>query len=315
MYLLVYLCGITLKKTTMKKIIVSLLLFTGVSISVTGQTLTNPGFENWYNPATYSADTVPNNWWSMFCNTTHQTTDSYNGAYATRLQGAFVCGIAPGIMVNGAAPADMWSVIESGTPFNVKPNSIGGYYKYTDVEPGDMAEVTVILKRYNTTTMQRDTVGFGTLLLPATASYALFNVPMSDMMPGLMPDSIIIMFNSSKYNMFNMATMALPNLYIDRIMLPQTPTGIEENTGNYLQSSVFPNPFHNETSISISGDINEYDALSITIFDEQGRKVKELENIHESTVTIGSSGLSQGSYFYRIQNRDQLLGKGKMILR
>ena len=75
----------------------------------------------------------------------------------------------------------------------------------------------MVLKRYNTITMQRDTIAYSVKTLPASSSYTPFTVNLTDLMPGVTPDSIIIMFNSSKYYMWNETTMALPMLYIDRI--------------------------------------------------------------------------------------------------
>ena len=143
----------------MSKILIAFLLLAGFSINA--QTLTNPNFENWGTGSMYS-DTLPTNWWPFSCNTIHQTTDSYQGNYATKIQGWFACGIAPGIMVNGQAPLNYGEFMEAGTPFTSKPAIFSGYYKYTDVTAGDSAEVTVILKRYNTVTMERDTISYST---------------------------------------------------------------------------------------------------------------------------------------------------------
>ena len=166
----------------MKKIMIAFLLLAGFSTNA--QTLANPNFESWATTASYYTDTLPSNWWPFYCNTVKQTTDSYQGTYATKIQGWFACGIAPGVLVNGQAPVDYGDFIQSGTPFTTKPTSIAGYYKYNDQGTGDSAEVTIVLKRYNTTLMKRDTIAYSTKTLPATSSYALFTLNIADLMPG-----------------------------------------------------------------------------------------------------------------------------------
>jgi hypothetical protein len=294
----------------MKKIFIGLMMMTGISLSA--QTLSNPGFENWTTGSSYAPDTVPNNWYAMFCYTAHQTTDAYQGTYATRLQGYFACGIAPGILVNGTQPAGYGNIIEGGTPFNSRPAAISGYYKYTEVAEGDSAEVTVILKKFNHFTMRHDTIGLGIQPLAAAAAYTMFTVNMNYFHPTESPDSIIIMFNSSKHYMWDQVTMALPSLYIDRIILPQVSiAGVDENNNALLTSVVYPNPSNGNLTIEIKGDLSSFKKLQLTVFDVKGEKVtgkRITENI------TGMDGLAAGQYIYRISDADTLLSTGKMTV-
>ncbi|MCW3072610.1 MAG: hypothetical protein JWO44_2500 [Bacteroidetes bacterium] len=282
-------------------------------ISLSAQTLSNAGFESWGVTSTYSSDTLPNQWWSLYCNTTHQSTDSYQGAYATRIQGYFSCGIAQGIMINGQPPAGYYNIIESGTPFSTKPAGISGFYKYTDAEPADSAEVTVILKKYNTATQMRDTVGLGTAALAAAGGYTSFTVNINYLMPAETPDSIIIMFNSSKYNLVNTTTWMLPNLYIDRIMLPQSVAvaGITENQAGLFQTTVYPNPFSGSATVSIEGDLSKVSGLQLDVFDAAGKKVWTGE-VNQNTVIL--SGISSGNYMYTLGTKDKQFSGGKIIV-
>ena len=296
----------------MKKIVIAFLLLAGLSMN--GQTITNPGFESWTTTSSYAPDTVPTNWWPLYCNTVKQTTDAYQGAYATRIQGWFACGIAPGVMVNGQAPLDYGSFMESGTPFTSKPSTFSGYYKYNDQGTGDSAEVTVVLKHYNTLTMSRDTVAYAVKALPATSGYTMFTVNINDLMPGVTPDSIIIMFNSSKYYMWNDSTWELPALYIDRINMPETPMAITENTNSLLLSSIFPNPFTGSASLVIDADFEQLESAIVSIFDMSGKKVMEIGNLSSNKVLIEQGSLSKGNYIYRVNSLNTLLSKGKFIV-
>jgi hypothetical protein len=292
----------------MKKIIFLLSLSAGFNLS--GQTLSNPGFENWSSVTTYTTDTIPNQWYAMYCNTVHQTADAYQGSYATRIQGYFACGIAPGILINGQQPAGYGNIIEGGTPFSTKPATINGFYKYTEVTNNDSAEVTVILKKYNAVAMKYDTVGLGIAPLAAAAAYSPFSVAINYLLPSETPDSIIIMFNSSKYYHFDMVTGALPSLYIDRILLPQETAGIEES-GQVIHSVVYPNPSAGTITLHIEGDEWKQQDTELSIFDAAGKMVR-MEKISHNEQVI--NGLPKGNYMYTLSVESEILSKGKIIV-
>lgn len=68
----------------------------------------------------------------------------------------------------------------------------------------------------------------------------------------------------------------------------------------------FPNPFNSETQINFSiPSSSENSNVSIRVFDVLGREVvklldEKLENIQNNSVTLSSSGLSSGIYFYQL---------------
>ena len=296
----------------MKNILIAFLLLAGLSMN--GQTLSNPNFESWGIGTTYSADILPTNWWPFSCNTVSQTTDSYQGTYATKIQGWMGCGIAPGVLVNGQEPVVYCDFMGSGTPFTSKPAAISGYYKYTDVATGDSAEVTVILKRYNTFTMKRDTIAYSTQALAASAGYTLFTVNLTDLMPGVSPDSIIIMFNSSKYYMCDTISWGLPALYIDRINLPETPMSIAENENSLISSVVFPNPFSESATLVIDTEMSHLTSANLSIFDVNGKKVLNFDKITSNRIQIQKQSLANGSYFYKVKQDNQLISQGKFTV-
>ncbi len=296
----------------MNKFLIAFLLLAGLSTNA--QTLSNPNFESWGTATTYAADILPTNWWPFSCGTVMQTTDSYQGAFATRIQGWMGCGIAPGVLVNGQEPVVYCDFMGSGTPFTSKPSAISGYYKYTDVASGDSAEVTVILKKYNTATLKRDTIAYSTKTLGPSAGYSLFTVNISDLMPGVSPDSIIIMFNSSKYYMVDTITWNLPALYVDRINLPETPMSISENSNSLVSSVIFPNPFSENATLTIDVEISQLNSSNLSIFDINGKKVMDLGSITSNIVQIQDKNLSKGSYFYQVKGNNQLITQGKFTV-
>ncbi|HEX8515560.1 MAG TPA: T9SS type A sorting domain-containing protein [Bacteroidia bacterium] len=294
----------------MKKILVGLMIITGAGLNA--QTLTNTDFETWSITQGYAPDTLPVNWYAMYCYTAHQSTDAFQGSYATRLQGYFACGIAPGILVNGSQPAGYGNIIEGGTPFTSKPAAISGFYKYTDVTAGDSAEVTIILKKFNTSTMKHDTIGIGVQALPASAAYTMYTVNMNYLLPTENPDSIIIMFNSSKHYKWDEVTMALPSLYIDRIMLPgNVAAGINNNIAAVLRGNAYPNPSNGITTIELYGGLDNFSGLQFSVFDASGKKIRE-SSVRGNVIVV--DGLSEGNYLYVISDGQNLLLKGKILV-
>lgn len=293
----------------MKTKLILLMLITGLGLNA--QTIPTPDFENW---VTNDCGTSPNLWWSSYCTAT-QTTDAYQGTYASKIQGFMCCGIAQGMMVNGKQPSAWWNIINAGTPFKSKISTFSGYYKYTDVTAGDSAEVIVILKKYNSILGKHDTVAYGTAALAPSSNYTKFMVNIKDCKPGIMPDSIITIFNSSKYLMLD-TIWSMPILYIDNIDLPEADAtmGIEENTNTLLQSVVYPNPFSDKTSIVINDNIRPFENLQVDIFDGLGKKVKSVSNINGNKGEIDRNDLSKGTYFYQVNDKESVISKGNLIV-
>ena len=162
--------------------------------------------------------------------------------------------------------------------------------------------------------MSRDTVAYSVKTLPATASYTSFTVNINDLMPGVTPDSIIIMFNSSKYYMWNDSTWELPTLYIDRINIPETPMSIIENANSLLSSTVFPNPFTGSATLVIDTNFEQLESAIVSIFDMSGKKVIEIGNLTSNKVIIEEGTLSKGNYIYQVNSFNSILSKGKFII-
>ncbi|MEW6469173.1 MAG: T9SS type A sorting domain-containing protein [Bacteroidota bacterium] len=274
-------------------------------LSANAQTLSNPGFENWSQQTYY--DSVPDQWWGLYCMTVFRTNDAFLGSYASRTTGMLACGIAPGVLISGPQPAS-GNIIDGGSPFTIKPNIIQGFYKLTDAQPGDSAEVTVILKKYNTITMQRDTVSIGVLALPPAASYTLFSVSMNDLMPSVMPDSIILIFNSSKHLLIDWNTGTLPSLFVDAIKLDEA-AGLHDQTA-LAASSLYPNPFVSIATLSVD---TQEENLVLYLFDALGNEVMSAAESGRGIFELHRSGLPSGNYFYQVRSRGKLIATGQLV--
>ena len=74
---------------------------------------------------------------------------------------------------------------------------------------------------------------------------------------------------------------------------------------------VSPNPFSNETFFRIKGVYNS--PIKFTLHDTQGRVVRE-ETYSESSFKFLRKGLSDGLYFYRIEEDGVLIDAGKLVV-
>lgn len=153
------------------------------------QEILNAGFENW------DTTNVPTSW-SVSSGMISQSTDSHSGSYAALIWTWYIS--ISELLVNGNySPSFKYEIYKAGTPSSVKPASLHGVYKYTDVAPGDSAVAIVLLKKYNSMQSKIDTIGYGIKLLGPVNTYTTFQVDIVDMQPSVTPDSIVIAFSSS----------------------------------------------------------------------------------------------------------------------
>jgi hypothetical protein len=82
----------------------------------------------------------------------------------------------------------------------------------------------------------------------------------------------------------------------------QLPLSLPGNEGYKLEQN-YPNPFNNTTTISYTLPVSV--GVTISIIDMYGRLVKLVENGQRNagkhTVSVSTSGLTKGVYFYRLQ--------------
>lgn len=160
----------------------------------------NLDFENWENPVTEDAfDNRPLGWMvqntplvepSDFGMLYHPpVTDAQSGSYALKLSTWYYY------------TKDMALL---RLPYNSRLSELKGYYIYEENEVEDqvdtvpdVAQVSVFMTKWNTSTMHRDTVGTGVLDLNAVSEYTLFTNTVTYINPTVVPDSIHILLDPS----------------------------------------------------------------------------------------------------------------------
>lgn len=276
--------------------------------SLQAQPILNKGFENWNSNSGYP---LPDNWWAMG-GTITQASNAFGGSSAVKMQGFLGCGISPGILVSGAQPAQ-WDYLHSGTPCSFKPSAITGHYMFGGGGANDSAEVTVILKKYNTILQRHDTIAFGQITLGPASFYTPFTVNITDLRSGVNPDSMVIILNSSKHNTWDTVNYLMPEFQVDELRIMDELSGIAEAPA-LLKTSIQPNPFSSQARLVLHGDGRALDELTLKVTDVTGKEVLKLENITGNTVHIDRNNMPAGIYFYRFDNGSFAIGSGKMVV-
>lgn len=262
----------------MKRIILLSLILLSLSIStLSAQVLNNPSFE-------LLNDTIPNNW-TLGEGSRVTTNYTNSGSNAISVWNWYY--YAAGWVVNGSFPDSSPSQFRwqlAGEPIAEKVAGLTGYYYFDTINSGygaDTAYIAVLLKRYDTTAQKMDTVGFGeAFILPyeltGGAGLQQFDLEITDLMPGVEPDSVAILIASR--NNDNACMVAGDGnclyLYVDDLAFRTTPldtsgpvdttTSINTPIGKEL-ISIYPNPAVSSVSILST------ESGSIRLLDMQGR--------------------------------------------
>jgi hypothetical protein len=89
-------------------------------------------------------------------------------------------------------------------------------------------------------------------------------------------------------------------------------TSVEQHENATATVNVFPNPFSTTTTFLI--DAQPADNMQLSVYDANGRLVRQVSNISTNTVTIDREGLAGGMYFYMLTSGNELLNNGKLII-
>ena len=280
----------------MKKTFSIALLIILISAISKAQLIPNSGFENWTSMGSYNN---PDSWSTLNDMTTPLSTytcvkgtPGTSGAAYIKLTSRTVTGmgVMPGIAVCGMV--DMVTMQPtSGFAFSDRPQSLNGKWQYM-ASGADQGFIGVVLTKWNTSMMMRDTVAYAYHALQSMAmSWADFSIPMIYMNTDIPDSSIIIISASQAYNV-----QAVDNsyLYVDELNFTGTVAGISEN---YLDDniSISPNPVSDAIVMNLSSLRDMY--VSINIFDMQGKLIKSIDRIIVGpTSTIDIADIPKGNY-------------------
>ena len=90
-----------------------------------------------------------------------------------------------------------------------------------------------------------------------------------------------------------------------------TSLGIENIESNSSNVSIYPNPFSAQTTLQT---INSYQDASLIVYNSQGQKVKEKNNLNGQTIIFDRENLSTGVYFLQIKQDGKTYVTKKLII-
>jgi len=272
------------------------LAFTG---SGTMPPIPGGGFENWTttnieSPDGWLGDGDPG--------TIYQTTDSYKGLYAIKLEETSDGGetsITNGRPTHNGSP-------KGGVAYTGTKDTLIGYYKFAPVK-GDLAAININF------TKNGINVFSGNANLTSTGTYTMFSIPFS---LSSAPDSMEIDFGTRGNVSNNGGTgHAGTILIVDEIQLKSQPlhTGFELFHPSQARLSAYPNPSTDRINIypvpatNGQGSVEIYNALG---------QLMILKNLGESgnstRIELNTETLKPGLYFYYVA-KSEFNGSGTFI--
>lgn len=280
-----------------------------LSVFITATTyaqIPNSGFETWTNTGGYE---TPSSWdnlnqitYNSSIYTCIQGTPGYSGTSYLFLSSKTIAGkgIVPGIAVCGIIDTVTYKP-KSGFPFSNRPQYLSSYVQYMPADPADSSSIKVLLTKWNSSLLQRDTVAFGASYFNAMAHSWFNNGTFLNYMSGENPDSAIIVISSS-----SSAPKNGSYIYVDNLQFVGSVVGINENNFRENSTSVFPNPSNGNVNIDFYAEPDK--ASTLMIYDINGKLIHEVNELSKSN-SINVSQWSKGIYTVQIKNNNQFINK------
>ncbi|MBL7937231.1 MAG: T9SS type A sorting domain-containing protein, partial [Bacteroidia bacterium] len=209
-------------------------------------------------------------------------------------------GIVPGIAVCGIIDTVTYKP-KSGFPFSNRPQYLSSYVQYMPADPADSSSIKVLLTKWNSSLLQRDTVAFGASYFNAMAHSWFNNGTFLNYMSGENPDSAIIVISSSSNVPKNGSY-----IYVDNLQFVGNVVGVIENNLKENSISVFPNPSNGNVNIDFYVEPDK--ASTLMIYDINGKLIHEVNELSK-TNSINVSQWSKGIYTVQIKSNNQFINK------
>jgi hypothetical protein len=283
-------------------------------ITLSAQNIPNAGFESWFigQVVLEAEDWRSSNFYTFnqfgIYSVNPDMVNVAEGFTSARLSTSILdtLGAFTAYMVNGSPILNQVTgevdIMSGGTPFPYRPSKMIGQYQFESNSPiEDFAQAHVILKKYNTATGERDTIGYGqNVLLNPSASFQTFEVPIQYLVPDVTPDSVIVIL----YSTYPDTPISGGELWVDDLSF-EINTAISE-IEEVVEVKIFPNPFMEIIKV----EIITLKKGQIDLIDINGRKVvsKPLDE-GDQTIEIETSVLPAGNYYinWRSENGESHL--------
>ena len=230
--------------------------------------------------------------------TVTQTTDSYKGSYAIKMETLSTV-YSAGISIGKRSKNGQ----NNGVPYAGTKDTLVGYYKYTSVG-GDSGSVYIGFTKNGATIFSTG------MSLKQASSYTMFSIPFS--LPST-PDSLLVDIrnSNSQHGSGHVGTI----LIVDEVTLKSQPwhTGFELFHPIQTSLSAYPNPaadlinIYPVPAMHGQGRVEVYNALGQIVI---SKNISDVEN--GRNIVLNSQDLKSGMYFYYI-NSKEFNGSGTFI--
>lgn len=172
-----------------------------------------------------------------------------------------------------------------GEPFPHRPSKLRGHYKFNNTSPAltNFGKAHVLLKKYNTSTQQIDTIGYGqgSVQFFPIGNWTAFELPIT-YFSSQIPDSLVLAFESSAFGLSS-------EFSVDSLGFYYPSPG---SVNNMNASIVAPYTFNaSSKQLILSQDAN---LKALQLFDNNGRKLLSLQSPSQ---VVSLATIKQGIYF------------------
>lgn len=202
-----------------------------------------------------------------------------------------------------------------GEPFiwSTKPERFQGYYMAFPLN-GDSTGAIVLLSKWNSATMKRDTIAYTKLVFHGVVdTYTEFDAPIEYWDNTTMPDSItLLLLSCAGYNAVNMmgsVGQVGSQAFFDDVTLTNI-SGIDMLLMPDVGVSLAPNPAAGRMTVTLSEKVKDG---MFEVFDSQGKKITKFR-LNGISETIDVTVLRSGSYFYRVTDGARSLNTGTFLI-
>ncbi len=309
----------------MKRLLPGIIFTLIFSVHLAGQsTLPNMGLEEWIDSTGFYEEPSGGVWTTanrivllnpdIFKETTFKTEDAYAGQYAAKIVTDIALLPPPNDMLLTGTLATGWfdvyalppTNLKMGVPFTARPVRFKGYYKYFSVEH-DSCDIWAILTKWNSVTLQRDTIGDTYLTDTVIVSeYTLFNLPFQYYSEDD-PDSISVVFASSAAGDLFLGSVG-STLFVDEISL-ELSNGTELLLMPEVVVRTYPNPASNIVCFELNAFMKDG---KLILLNSQGKSCSSQQFKGKKT-NIDLANYPEGIYFYQLFEGNRLINGGSII--
>jgi len=266
----------------------------------------NNSFENWSTIGSYYK---PDSWSSMNDLTVSQNVftcvrgvPGVSGNYFLKLVSKSVTGMGtvPGIAAAGIMNLTTYQPL-SGFAYNQRPQALNGSWQYMAIG-SDQGYIAIEFTKWNTLTLQRDTVAFTYFPLPGMVmSWENFSIPLTYHTIDL-PDSCFLVFSAS---LANGAAVVNSYVYLDNISFGNYTSEASNISYRDPYILVYPNPSNGSLFVK---NLELIDPNAIEILDSYGRCLKKIGTT-DLQKEIDVRSLMAGNYILKIISSGRIIHK------